>query len=53
MTTVIKGGVYDPLRNTTSVSEIEETRWKVLKAMLNDFPLLKQRTERYLQANDK
>jgi len=30
-------------------SKTEEIRWKVLKAMLNEFPALKERVKSYLE----
>lgn len=36
------------MRNNTHEME-EEIRWKVLKAMLDDFPKLRQRARTYLQ----
>jgi len=35
------------------LNDITEIRWKVLKAMLDDSPQLKQRTKKYLQAHKK
>jgi len=35
------------------LNDITEIRWKVLKAMLDDFPQLKQRVKEYLQAREK
>jgi hypothetical protein len=32
-----------------SVENPEECRWKIVKAMLDDFPKLKQRTKAYLE----
>jgi len=49
----IKAEVYVVLRNTTMLNDITEIRWKVLKAMLDDFPQLKRRTKKYLQAYKK
>jgi len=49
----VKAEVYVVLRNTTMLNDITEIRWKVLKAMLDDFPQLKRRTKKYLQAHKK
>lgn len=49
----VKAEVYVVLRNTTMLNDITEIRWKVLKAMLDDFPQLKQRVKEYLQAREK
>jgi len=34
-------------------SETEEIRWRVIKAMLNEFPSLKQRIKGYLKEEEK
>jgi len=31
------------------MTDTEEIRWEIVKAMLNDFPQLKQRLKKYLQ----
>ena len=49
----VKAEVYVILRNTTMLNDITEIRWKVLKAMLDDSPQLKQRTKKYFQAHKK
>lgn len=42
-------GWSDIARNDTLHDVTEEIRWKVLKAMLDDFPQLRQRLKEYLQ----
>ena len=37
------------VRNNTCHDVAEEIRWKVLKAMLDDFPQLRQHVKEYLQ----
>jgi len=32
-------------------SKNEEIRWQVIKAMLNEFPTLKERVKKYLKSN--
>jgi hypothetical protein len=32
-----------------TLSKIEEIRWQVIKAMLNEFPALKERVKSYLK----
>jgi len=34
-------------------SKTEEIRWQVLKAMLNEFPALKERVKSYLEEGQK
>jgi len=36
------------MRNTIRENEAKELRWKLVKAMLDDFPQLKQRVKAYL-----
>jgi hypothetical protein len=43
----------DITRNDTHHDVTEEIRWKVLKAMLDDFPQLRQRLKEYLQIGRK
>jgi len=35
------------------MTDTEEIRWEIVKAMLNDFPQLKQRLKEYLQNEGK
>jgi hypothetical protein len=50
---VLIGQVYCVLRNTMKVPETEEIRWQIVKAMLHDFPQLKQRLKKYLKNEEK
>lgn len=34
-------------------SKTEEIRWQVIKAMLNEFPVLKERVKSYLEEGQK
>jgi hypothetical protein len=34
------------------VSKNEEIRWQVLKAMLDEFPMLKEKARKYLEGQD-
>jgi hypothetical protein len=36
-----------------TLSKIEEIRWQVIKAMLNEFPTLKERVRSYLEEGQK
>ncbi|MCK5593092.1 hypothetical protein KAI31_03240, partial [Candidatus Bathyarchaeota archaeon] len=38
-------------RNMNINSKNEEIRWQVIKAMLNEFPTLKERVKKYLKSN--
>jgi hypothetical protein len=40
--------VDDVMRNKICDNEIEELRWKLVKAMLDDFPQLRQHVKAYL-----
>ena len=40
--------VDDAMQNKISDKEIEEIRWKIVKAILDDFPQLRQRVKAYL-----
>jgi hypothetical protein len=41
------------LVNMNTGFENEEIRWKVIKAMLEDFPNLKKRVKRYLEKKER
>lgn len=43
----------DIVRNDTCPDVTEKIRWKVLKAMLDDFPQLRERVKGYLQIGKK
>jgi len=36
-----------------TLSKTEEIRWQVIKAMLNEFPALKERVKSYLEERQK
>jgi hypothetical protein len=36
-----------------TLSKIEEIRWQVIQAMLNEFPALKERVKGYLEEGQK
>jgi len=38
------------VRNNKQLLIDDEIRWKIIKALLNDFPQLRQRTKKYLEA---
>jgi len=37
------------LKTMNSQAKIEEIRWQIVKAMLNEFPTLKEKVKKYLK----